>query len=103
MNAIFGCLLSLGGGLLLTQNLVSGDYPSLWLPVLIFSVGLLMLLRHQSDDDVIDLRDGQNSCSTCRGAGTVYSAEWNDWRRSGPIHNIRESCPACQSATPHSP
>ena len=96
MNAIFGCLLSLGGGLILVENLVSRDYKMLWLPVLLISLGLFMALRHKSDDDVIDLRDGEGTCATCRGAGTVYSAEWNDWRKSGPVHNIRELCPACQ-------
>jgi hypothetical protein len=96
VNAIFGCLLSLGGGLFLIQDFVTGDYKMLWLPVALLTVGLLMLLRHRSYDDVADLRDGHGTCATCRGAGTVYSAEWNDWRKSGPIQNIRELCPSCQ-------
>jgi hypothetical protein len=94
VNAIFGCLLSLGGGLLLIQNIVSREYRSLWLAVLLLSVGLFMLLRHRPDDEQLDLPEGH--CSTCRGAGTVYSAEWNDWRKTGPVHNIRELCPSCQ-------
>jgi hypothetical protein len=96
VNAIFGSLLSLGGGLLLFQDLLSRDYKILWLPVLIVTVGLFMSLRHRSDDDVIDLRDNRDTCFTCRGVGTVYSAEWNDWRKTGPINNIRELCPACR-------
>ena len=96
MNAIFGCLLSLGGGGLLIQDLASSSYRSLWLPVLLLSVGLFMLLRHRPDDDPIDQDDDASLCATCRGAGTVYSDEWNDWRRSGPIRNIRELCPSCE-------
>jgi hypothetical protein len=96
VNAIFGCLIALGGGLLLIENLLTSGYRMLWLPVFLLAVGFFMLLRHRpDDDDVIDLRD-QDRCSTCRGAGTVYSAEWNDWRKSGPIHTIRELCPSCQ-------
>jgi hypothetical protein len=95
LNAIFGCLLSLGGGLLLIQELMTDSYMLLWLPVLLLTLGPFMLLRHESDD-VIDLRDNGANCNTCRGAGTVYSAEWNDWRKTGPVHTIRELCPACQ-------
>jgi rRNA maturation protein Nop10 len=29
----------------------------------------------------------------------VYTAEWNDWRKTGPVHTIREICPACQGVT----
>ena len=97
MNAIFGCLVSLGGALLMVQDLLSRDYKMLWLPVLLLSVGLFMLLRHQSDDDLLESGDGDR-CTTCRGAGTVYSAEWNDWRKTGPVHTIRELCPECQGA-----
>jgi hypothetical protein len=97
VNAIFGCLLAVGGSLLFLQDLVSRDYRSLWLSVLLAAVGSFMLLRHRPDDDVIDLREeAAGTCATCRGAGTVYSDEWNDWRRSGPIQNIRELCPSCQ-------
>ena len=103
MNAIFGCLLSVGSALLLIQNLVSGNYSLLWLPVLIGAIGLFMLLRHRSDDDVIDLRDHEGTCATCRGAGTVYSAEWNDWRKTGPVQQIRELCPSCQGLTSPDP
>jgi hypothetical protein len=98
VNAIFGCLVSLGGSLLLIQNLLSRNYQLLWLPVLLLSVGLFMLLRHQPDDDQFELSDSDH-CTTCRGAGTVYSAEWNDWRKTGPVHTIRELCPSCQGAT----
>ncbi len=96
MNAIFGCLLSLGGTLLLIQDLAVSSYRGLWLPVLLLTVGLFMLLRHRSDDDASDTADDPGLCATCRGAGTVYSDEWNDWRRSGPIRNIRELCPSCE-------
>lgn len=102
MNAIFGCLVSLGGSLLLIQNLLSRDYKLLWLPVLLLSVGLFMLLRHQPDDDQLDVAEGGH-CTTCRGAGTVYSAEWNDWRKTGPVHTIRELCPSCQGAAAQRP
>jgi hypothetical protein len=71
----------------------------LWLPILLLSAGLFMSLRHRSDDDVIDLRD-PGTCGTCRGVGTVYSAEWNDWRKTGPVHTIRELCPSCQDPHP---
>jgi hypothetical protein len=97
VNAIFGCLVSLGGSLLLIQNLLSRDYKMLWLPVLLLCAGLFMLLRHQSDDDLMQSGDGDR-CTTCRGTGTVYSAEWNDWRKTGPVHTIREPCPECQGA-----
>jgi hypothetical protein len=97
VNAIFGCLVSLGGSLLLITNLLTSEYRMLWLPVLLLSVGMFMLLRHQSDDDPLETMDGDR-CTTCRGAGTVYSAEWNDWRKTGPVHTIRELCPACQGA-----
>lgn len=97
MNAIFGCLLSLAGGLLMVQDLLTRDYRMLWLPVLLVSVGVFMLLRHRPDDDLAPT-DGNDRCTTCRGAGTVYSAEWNDWRKSGPVHTIRELCPSCQGA-----
>jgi len=96
VNAIFGCLMSLAGTLLMVQDLLSSAYKSLWLPVFLLSVGLFMLLRHESDD-LIDRPDGDR-CSTCRGVGTVYSAEWNDWRKTGPVHTIRELCPSCQGA-----
>jgi hypothetical protein len=96
VNAIFGCLLSLGGGFLLIQDFANRDYKMIWLPLGLLLIGLVMLLRHRSYDDALDLRDGRGICSTCRGAGTVYSAEWNDWRKSGPIQNIRELCPSCQ-------
>jgi hypothetical protein len=95
VNAIFGCLISLGGSLVLIENLLTREYKLLWLPVLLVSVGLFMLLRHQPDDDLMDAPDGDR-CTTCRGVGTVYSAEWNDWRKTGPVHTIRELCPACQ-------
>jgi uncharacterized membrane protein YfcA len=94
VNAIFGCLLGLVGGLLGIQELLTGEYPMLWLPVLFVSVGLFMLLRNQSDDVVDEVTE--DGCTTCRGAGTVYSDEWNDWRKSGPVHTIRELCPTCQ-------
>ena len=97
MNAIFGCLVSVGGALLLVQDLLTGDYRMLWLPAFLLSVGFFMLLRHQPDDDLMNDAPGDR-CTTCRGAGTVYSAEWNDWRKSGPVHTIRELCPACQGA-----
>ena len=97
VNAIFGCLVSLGGSLLLITNLLTREYRMLWLPVLLLSVGMFMLLRHQSDDDPLEPMDGDR-CTTCRGAGTVYSAEWNDWRKTGPVHTIRELCPSCQGA-----
>ena len=96
VNAIFGCLISLGGALLLIQDLLSRDYKMLWLPVLLIAVGLFMLLRHRADD-LMDVADGDR-CTTCRGVGTVYSAEWNDWRKTGPVHTIRELCPSCQGA-----
>jgi hypothetical protein len=79
----------------LIQELLTSDYMLLWLPVLLLVIGAFMLLRHQPDD-VIDLRDRHDNCTTCRGAGTVYSAEWNDWRKTGPVHTIRELCPSCQ-------
>ncbi len=97
MNAIFGCLLSLAGSLLLIQDLLTRDYKTLWLPAFLLSVGIFMLLRHQPDDDLVEGIE-YDGCTTCRGAGTVYSAEWNDWRRSGPVHTIRELCPSCQGA-----
>lgn len=100
MNAVFGCLVSLAGLLLLVRDLLTGDYRMLWLPVMLLSVGPFMLLRHQSDDVSAD--EGGDRCTTCRGAGTVYTAEWNDWRRTGPVQTIRELCPSCQGADlPH--
>ena len=97
MNAIFGCLVSLGGALLLIADLLTGKYQMLWLPVLLLVTGLFMLLRHVSDDDLPESAD-TDRCGTCRGAGTVYTAEWNDWRKTGPVHTIRELCPSCQGA-----
>jgi len=98
VNAIFGCLISLGGALLLVENLLTSSYKILWLPALLLSVGLFMLLRHQPDDDLPGMAES-DQCGTCRGAGTVYTAEWNDWRKTGPVHTIREICPACQGVT----
>jgi hypothetical protein len=92
VNAIFGALLSLTGSCLLVENVVASDYQLVWIPALLVFVGLIMLLRNRRDDD---LAHGA-SCDTCRGAGTVYSDEWNDWRRSGPVYTIRELCPTCQ-------
>ena len=100
MNAIFGCLMSLAGALLLIQDLLTSEYKLLWLPVFLLSVGLFMLLRHQPDD--LDRPDGDR-CATCRGVGTVYSAEWNDWRKTGPVQQIRELCPSCQGLTSSDP
>lgn len=96
MNAIFGSLMSLAGVLLLIQDLLTSEYRMLWLSVFLLSAGLFMLLRHQPDD-LGDRPDGDR-CTTCRGVGTVYSAEWNDWRKTGPVHTIRELCPSCQGA-----
>ena len=96
MNAIFGSLMSLAGVLLLIQDLLVSGYRMLWLPVFLFTFGLFMLLRHQPDD--LGHRTDGDRCATCRGVGTVYSAEWNDWRKTGPVHTIRELCPACQGA-----
>jgi hypothetical protein len=83
--------------LLLIQDLLSRDYKQLWLPALVLLIGLFMLLRHRSDDDPLEASDGDR-CITCRGVGTVYSAEWNDWRKTGPVLTIRELCPSCQGA-----
>lgn len=94
MNAIFGALLSFTGSVLLVETLVDTEYNRLWVPALLLSVGLFMLLRHRREDELELILDGGH-CPTCRGAGTVYSAEWNDWRRSGPVHTIRELCPVC--------
>jgi hypothetical protein len=97
VNAIFGALLSLTGSVLLVELLVSSDYQWLWVPAVLLCLGMFMLLRNRRDDE-IDLVHDDSSCVTCRGAGTVYSAEWNDWRRSGPVHTIRELCPSCQGS-----
>ena len=94
MNAIFGCLVAMGGAVLLVQDLVTRDVRLLWLPVLLLVVGPFMMLRHQRDDE--DERPDDGRCRTCRGAGSVHSAEWNDWRRAGPILNVREPCPDCR-------
>jgi hypothetical protein len=98
VNAIFGCLVSLGGSLLLIQNLWAHNYSWLWVPVLLMSAGVFMQLRHRPDDEPVSVTIGDR-CPTCRGAGTVYSAEWNDWRKTGPVRRIRDLCPACQGAT----
>jgi hypothetical protein len=95
VNAVFGSLLSLTGSALLVGILIIDDYEQLWAPALLLAVGLFMLLRNRRDDETDVNRKG---CGTCRGAGTVYSAEWNDWRRSGPVHTIRELCPTCQGS-----
>jgi hypothetical protein len=94
VNAIFGYLLSMAGVFLLARDLINHGYRMLWLPVLLVSVGLLMALRHRRDDD-LDQRAGQ-PCVACGGTGTVHSAEWNDWRQSGPVLKTHEPCPSCQ-------
>ncbi|GAB3239044.1 hypothetical protein [Kineosporia babensis] len=94
MNAVFGALLALAASVLYVTNLLLGDYTLLWLPSLLMVAGLALLLRNRRDDE-IDLAEA-TSCGTCRGAGTVYTAEWNDWRRSGPVGSIRELCPSCE-------
>jgi uncharacterized membrane protein YfcA len=97
VNAIFGALVSLTGSALLVQTLLSAEYQRLWIPAVLMCIGLIMLLRNRREDEMDAARYGAR-CSTCRGAGTVYSEEWNDWRRSGPIHTIRELCPVCQGS-----
>ena len=100
MNAIFGSLLSLFGVLLGIQELLTDGYHQLWAPALLLAIGPFMLLRNRSqDDDDPPEHRRTDRCTTCRGAGTVYSQEWNDWRRPGPVHTIRELCPACQGST----
>ncbi|MBT0772111.1 hypothetical protein KIH74_24420 [Kineosporia sp. J2-2] len=97
MNAVFGALLAIGASGLYAENLLSSNYAMLWLPSLMLVVGLAMLLRNRRDDELDGLGTaGLSDCSTCNGAGTVYTAEWNDWRRSGPITSIRELCPSCE-------
>jgi hypothetical protein len=99
MNAIFGCLVALGGILLLIGDLASHHLKVLWLPVALLVLGPAMLLRHHRDeDDDADPNRDDGTCPTCRGSGTVWSDEWNDWRRIGPVRTIRERCPACQDA-----
>ncbi|GAA3619101.1 hypothetical protein GCM10022223_39900 [Kineosporia mesophila] len=94
MNAVFGALLAIGASGLYAGNLLLGDYDMLWLPSLLLAAGLALLLRNRRDDE--QEQAGLDDCSTCKGAGTVYTDEWNDWRRSGPITTIRELCPTCE-------
>jgi hypothetical protein len=30
----------------------------------------------------------------------VYSAEYNDWRATGPVRTVREMCPSCEGLNP---
>ena len=94
MNAVFGALLAIGATCLYAANLLLGEYSMLWLPSLVLAAGLALLLRNGRDDE--QERAAAGHCVTCHGAGTVYTDEWNDWRRSGPIRTIRELCPSCE-------
>lgn len=94
VNAVFGALLALAASVLYVTNLALGDYALLWLPSVLLVAGLALLLRNRREDEAELLE--HEFCGTCRGAGTVYTAEWNDWRRSGPVRSIRELCPACE-------
>jgi hypothetical protein len=67
-----------------------------WPSALAVCAGVAILLRPSHES--IDLRE--DGCRTCRGAGTVYSAEYNDWRATGPIRVLRELCPACEGLLP---
>ncbi|GLY17842.1 hypothetical protein LWF15_26495 [Kineosporia rhizophila] len=98
MNAVFGALLALVASVLYVTNLLLGDYALLWLPSLLLVAGLALLLRNRRDDE--SDQSGPEFCATCHDSGTVYTAEWNDWRRSGPIRSIRELCPACEGVLP---
>jgi hypothetical protein len=96
MRAIVACLLLVIGALLAIQGLLQ----NLWVlapAVLLVTAGLGLLLRNPPAP--LD-EDTGHGCGTCRGAGTVYSAEYNDWRQTGPIRTVRELCPACQGLTP---
>jgi len=94
MNAVFGALLAITASGLYAANLAFGTYGLLWVPSLLLTAGLALLWRNRRDDETE--RTVLNSCATCNGAGTVYTAEWNDWRRSGPVGSIRELCPTCE-------
>jgi hypothetical protein len=94
VNAVFGALLALGATCLYAADVLLGAYHLIWLPSLMLVVGLSLLLRNRRDDEGEPVPAGH--CTTCKGAGTVYTAEWNDWRRSGPVRSIRELCPTCE-------
>jgi hypothetical protein len=94
VNAVFGALLALAATCLYAADLVLGAYHLIWVPSLLLAVGLALLLRNRRDDETE--RAATDHCATCKGAGTVYTAEWNDWRRSGPVRSIRELCPTCE-------
>lgn len=96
MRAIVGCLLMVSGTLLAAGQLLTAD-TSLWGAALLICAGVGLLLRRSPT--TIDLR-GYDGCRTCRGAGTVYSAEYNDWRSTGPIRVLRELCPSCEGLNP---
>lgn len=94
VRAIFGCLLIVTGVLFGAQQFVAPG-SNLWIAAVVVLTGLCYLLRGPSRTVVAA---GEDSCLTCHGAGTVYSDEYNDWRRTGPIRTIRDLCPACEGS-----
>ncbi len=94
MRAILGCLLTVAGALFGAQEYVFPDINA-WIAAAVVLAGLALLLRRPAGATGADHED---SCQTCRGAGTVYSDEYNDWRQTGPVKVIRELCPACEGS-----
>ncbi len=97
MRAILGCLLMVTGPWLGVATLLSSLSPGIggWTAcAFLVLLGLLLLGCRPGPAAPRDER----ACRTCRGGGTVYSEEYNDWRRAGPIPVIRELCPGCQGS-----
>jgi hypothetical protein len=94
VRAILGCLLMVSGASIGAEEFLF-ENNNLLVATAFAGVGIGIVLLLRRPNTAIDLRDDA-SCRTCRGAGTVYTAEYNDWRQTGPIKTIRELCPTCE-------
>ncbi|MFI7587855.1 hypothetical protein ACIB24_12345 [Spongisporangium articulatum] len=83
-------ILTLIAGAVMAVELPFGGAAGLVATGVVLVLGGLLMVRSVAAYRV------RQRCTTCGGAGTVYSAEWNDWRAKGPVQNIRELCPACE-------